>query len=337
MAKKYLKVGIGLLSLATITGVGAFALTSCSGSINEYNEAKVLEMNPFQDVESHKTPINDALKQNANVSVYDLVKGTNSFNNGKYMFIYGSVGYTGVRLKNSAQDGQYNVNAEGEISSFYKWLIDAKDKVNDDEINQFQNFKIGNTFFANWFNDIKEISSPYKDVKIAMYIDIPPVTEDIGSKEGLEKLIKADPFATWSNDDVLWIYRWSCQKENNPTDITSFDELPINWKLLSGTYIRQDKGAEEYRKFVEYATDLRPGIASVSGGNNKESGMIAFNTTSRNPISYSLDKSSIVTDENVPLINPSTVGETWKNIYRLYNGKTWEEAFETEDNKESEG
>ncbi len=65
MAKKYLKVGIGLLSLATITGVGAFTLTSCSGSINEYNQAKVLEMNNFQDVESHKTPINDALKQNA--------------------------------------------------------------------------------------------------------------------------------------------------------------------------------------------------------------------------------------------------------------------------------
>lgn len=355
--KKSLKLVFGFSGVA-LASTFALTLTSCSSQYESYQKAKVVNMPTFKlgqltdqpglGNDQHNAKYN-SVASDANVDIKDLIYGTNSFNDGKYVFIYGTVGYYDVHIKKIGNDSNYNFHADYSYAPFYKWL--TRQENTDEKLltdySYFQDMIIGNTFFDAWFNDVKENRSPYQKAKIVMYLDIPPVTPGADKLEDFEKFMQCSPYETWDDEEIRYLYQWTSLKNGLGVDDTlQFEDLPINWKMLSGTYIRQDEGAKAYREFVSYVQQYRPNMSTVtnadggSGGmeNLSKSGMIAFNTTSKNPLSYTLDSASIVSDStNFQYVMDDTAGETWKQFYALYFAETWDHAIGEQGNKKPEG
>ncbi len=333
MKKKYLAA---ILSLATLgfASVITLTLTSWSSSPKSTLKVKELDMGLYKGPvgeEQHQINIKDVNKV-VDYDPTDLIYGDSSANGGKYMFIYGTVGFSGGSL--AIQDpSSLNINVQLTnpiISPFYKWL--TENNPSDDIKDNFNNFNISNTFFDAWFNDNPDNKSPYKNVKIYTYIDIPPVAESVSNpahSEQLDQVIPVDPFCVYTNDDVLNIYKWRCQKDGLYPAIT-FDELPINWKMLSGTYMRQDPSAVEYRRLVDYVQQVRPTLSSATGSDTKNSGVICFDTTSKSPFTGVLDKASIGDFGSAGATLLADVGSSWKMLYHMFNGKTWDDEKQQE-------
>ncbi len=340
MKKKTLTTFIGLAGLGLCSTL-ALTLTSCA-SKNPSTAIKVKELNmsAFNGLNTeHTINIKDITKE-VDIDPLDLVYGTNSYNGGKYMFIYGTLGRTEVHLKYN-QDNFSVTPLPGTVSEFYTWLTGYMTNSQQQDIiyDNYQNFNIGNTFFDAWFNDNPETYSPYKDVKILTYIDIPPVNEfnkDPNASDTLDNVQMADPFSTWSEDDVLAMYNWKCKKDLDASPGLSYAELPFNWKMMTGTYIRQDESAEQYRRLISYIEEKRPGISAVKGSDFKNSGVIGFNTTSKSPFTGSLEDINIGKFGSSGGTQITEPGNSWKDIYNMYNGKSWEDEEADKEKEEQE-
>lgn len=341
MKKRFLMTMFSLFTIGA-AATTTLTLTSCSSA----NPSRAIKVNEFTmdlfngDQKQHKINIKNVNKE-VNIDPTNLIYGTNAVNGGKYMFIYGTVGRINAHLVNNAPDGSEFVNIhldKGAPSPFYEWLTETQQS--KDEVDFYQNFEIGNTFFDAWFNDNPETKSQYKDVKIYTYIDIPPVlqsTANPGTTEDLDRVLMVDPYSTYTSDDVLNLYRWSAQKNGDFPGL-NFDELPVNWKMLSGTYMRQDESAIQYRRLVDYVEKVRPTLSPVNGSDMKNNGMICFNTTAKSPFTGLLDKASV---GNIGQGSGATLltnfGSSWKSIYHLFRGKPLEEFGDQQNNDQSNG
>lgn len=293
-------------------------LTSCSQTQSLSTSFRVVNMNVKTQSNNINPSINiKDLNEIVNVSPKDLVKGSNSFNDGKYIIIYGTIGYKINSLKLENGIAHWDITNS---SSFYKWLIGATSSngIDQDEQNRFNDFQIANNFFNYWFND--STLSQYKNVKIALFIDKPPYPSDDAALTP-ETYCPADPFEKWDQSKILTLYEYQSKK---PSNSLQFSELPENWKMLEGTYMRNDESAKIYRELVNYSNDLRNGVQSVDGGgDNKNSGMIAFNGANKNPMTTSLPLDDYKT--NFEEGATSNAPDSWKKIYKFYTGDDWPE------------
>lgn len=293
-------------------------LTSCSQTRSVSTSFRILNMNVKTSSNNVTPSLNiKNLTNTVNISPNDLVKGTNSFNNGKYIIIYGTLGYKINGLSKKGDNYQWDIK---ESSSFYKWLIGATSNngVDTDEFNRFDNFNIQNNFFNYWFNDATY--SQYKNVKIALFIDKPPYPSS-STELNPSTYCPANPFEKWDQSKILSYYISSTgvQYEN-----IKFSELPENWRMMEGTYMRNDESAKIYRDLVNYSNDLRSGVKTVDGSDdNTNSGVIAFNGTNKNPMTTSLllDDYKISFEEGASANSP----DSWKKLYKFYVNKDWPE------------
>ena len=314
---KYLLITTCLLG-GVAASITPLFLTSCSQIQSLSTSFRVINMSNNKDERSVNIK---NLNEIVNIPPKDLVKGTNSFNNGKYIIIYGTLGYDIQGIKTNENNGA--VWEIPDSSAFYKWLIGATDGngVNTDEINRFEDFEIKNDFFNYWFND--NTNSQYRNVKIALFIDKPPYPSS-NVDLTIDTYCPANPFETWTQDMILTLYKYKSNRLNNNI---LFEELPENWQMLEGTYMRNDESAKMYRDLVNYSNDLRSQgsqVQSVDGSsNNQNSGIIAFNGVNNNPMTISLSLS----DYKPPFDDPSTVSapDSWKKIYKFYVGEDWPE------------
>ena len=261
----------------------------------------------------------ESLNTYIDVSYEDLIYGTNKFNNGKYVLIYGTLGNNNLKLTNYGDQDNPNWLWDYQQSPFLQWLTGSSDIK---EINYNQDIYIQNNFFNWWFNDYTR--SPYKDVKIIMFIDNPLPSEKGQDAKWYETIQQCDPFQTWDQTAIMQMYYHQIGQEIGTLE---FSELPYNWQLLEGQYIRNDETAIQYRDLISYIQTIRPDMQTAAGsGDLQNSGMIAFNTKSNKPLSVSLN------DFNKPITNITSMGKdtaftenqtnapiAWQSIYNLYN------------------
>lgn len=313
---KFILMSICLIGGATASITPLF-LTSCSQNNNVSTSFRVVNMNlnTLDNPDASKININN-LNNIVNVSPKDLIRGTNSFNNGKYIIIYGTIGYKLNGLTTTANQEAIHWDTS-ETSSFYKWLIGSTSNngINPDEIDKFNSFDITNGFFNWWFNDTTY--SQYKNVKIALFIDKPPYPQN-NDELTADKYCPATPFEKWDETKLVQMYEFQSKQYD-----LEFSEIPQNWQLLKGSYIRNDESAKIYRELVNYSNQIRNGVQSVDeSGDNTISGMIAFNGKGKNPITSSLPLNDYQKKSPIGM-NLSSPPESWKKIYQFYTNEEW--------------
>lgn len=243
MKKKSIMFKLSLLGISSIAI--PIVLTSCSDAsvysvkAKEYNSA---------DYQSNK--LYSSLTE-SNLSIKDAIYGSN-YNEGNYIFIYGTLTSSDVLsflYQNSNNIIPYNEKAFD--GSFFKRF--------------YQQGGLGNGVITGL------------NVKIIMYIDIPPNNDD--AIEPLQG--KESPFSTYSADDVL------IEANRNAPNRYEQSTLPDEFKFKIGTYKRYDQKAIDYRDLVSYIQTIRPNMQ----GTANDGGLIAFKKDS-DPKSYSVSFSS---------------------------------------------
>ncbi|MEG2974425.1 MAG: hypothetical protein RR798_01975 [Malacoplasma sp.] len=227
-------------------------LTSCTPGQNLY--AKIIDINTKMETYT-ALPF-------SNVSLYDAIYGAN-FNNGNYIFIYGTTGSPSFR---EYAYGRGNDNSGSNAT-----------------INE-QNFSTS-AFLINFFNkgNIGNGLLPKDNVKILTYMDLDPYNPNAKS-EFPEDNDGLTPFETWTQEQVL-------QLANKGSDRYDIKTLPNEFKFKIGTYKRYDDSAIQYRSTIEFLLKIRPSITGV-GSDNKSGGLIAFKKD-KNPATYELAQASV--------------------------------------------
>lgn len=228
-------------------------LTSCSTS-EQAIHAKIIEITDTKKTFSELSA--------SSVTLYDAMYGSN-FNNGNYIFIYGTTGSPSFR--------EYAYGKNGNAGSGSNATVNEQNFSTSDFISSFfQPGNLGNGIL------------PY-NIKILTYMDLNPYNANFSSQfpednDGLT------PFETWTDSQVL-------ELANNGTDRYDIKNLPNEYKFKIGTYKRYDNSAIDYRSTIEFLLKIRPSITGV-GGNNKDGGLIAFKKN-KNPATFELTQTSI--------------------------------------------
>lgn len=243
MKKKKFILKFALLGICSITV--PLALTSCSDASVYSVKAKEYNSSDYQSDQLYSS------LTDSDVSIKDAIYGSN-YNDGNYIFIYGTIANADVlNFLYLNANGQIPYNEQGINGSFFKRF--------------YQQGGLGNGAITSF------------NVKIIMYIDIPPINDNaIAPLTGRES-----PFATYSSDDVL--EQANFNEPNRYTEKT----LPDEYKFKIGTYRRYDQKAIDYRDLVNYIKTIRPNMQ----GTAEDGGLIAFKKDN-NPKSFTISDSS---------------------------------------------
>lgn len=244
-----LKFGLPLITAAVVPSV----ISSCSSA--SYTYTKALTSSTWSN---NSTKYSDL--SSSKVSAKSAAYGSN-YNNGNYIFIWGSLGTDDGTTASSLASFLYGTSASAQ-----------EQNINSSFLTQFfGNSGIGNGKTFGY------------SVSVLMYIDIPPydgTASSINGKSGYDS-----PNAQYSLTEVL-------NEANKGSTVGAYSEstLPVKYQLKVGTYKRTDKQAIAYREFIDYLTKIRPSLSSPQSG-----GMIAFKKN-KNPqaISSLTDASSVI-------------------------------------------
>lgn len=196
-------------------------------------------------------------------TLYDAMYGSN-FNNGNYIFIYGTSGSPSFR--------EYAYGKNGNLGSGSNATIEEQNFSTSDFISSFfQPGSLGTGIL------------PY-NVKILTYMDLNPYNA-FASSQFAEDNDGLTPFETWTDTQVLAL------ANDGGTDRYDITTLPNEYKFKIGTYKRYDNSAVDYRSTIEFLLKIRPSVTGV-GRNNKDGGLIAFKQDS-NPKTFELAQASI--------------------------------------------
>lgn len=193
----------------------------------------------------------------ANVSIKDAIYGSN-YNNGNYIFIYGTIGSESSSALADLLYGKNGNNGTGNIV------------VNGDKNLNFSTSLFLTTFF-NEGNGTKTGGLGSKNsilgysVSILSYIDFAPYNPNASSINGLSG--SESPLAQYTQDEVL-------NELNNSAggQVYTIENMPDEAKAKIGTYKRNDRSAIEYRDLLNYIKSVRPGAANTTD----TYGLIAF-------------------------------------------------------------
>lgn len=228
-------------------------LTSCA-SAEQTIHAKIIESSDIKKTYSELTT--------SPITLYDAMYGAN-FNNGNYVFIYGTTGSASFREYAYGKNGNAGTGSNATIKE--------------------QNFSTSD-FLSSFFQpgSIGNGTLPY-NIKILTYIDLNPYKANAESQFP-EDNDGITPFETWTDAQVL-------ELANGGTDRYDIKNLPNEYKFKIGTYKRYDNSAINYRSTIEFLLKIRPSITGASG-NNKDGGLIAFKKD-KNPSTFELTQTSI--------------------------------------------
>ncbi len=256
MKIKFLKY---ILPVATIAAVPAIA-ASCSSVYN----TKLKEIT-YTSWKGNGASSTYSSLSTVNVSVKDAIYGSN-YNNGNYIFIYGTVGSESKSAMADLLYGPVGNDGTGNV------VVDMDKKLNFGS----------SVFFKQFFNEENGLGSKNSllgfNVGLLMFIDFAPYNPDAATVNGLSG--SESPLAKYTQQEVL-------DELNKGTDGSyTMDNLPDSAKAKINTYKRKDKSAIEYRRLVDYIKQIRPQAGQTDG-------IIAFKKD-KDPKNYSIsDYSSL--------------------------------------------
>lgn len=242
------------LTLSFVALTLPLTLTSCSNTIFTY-KIKEININSIQKPTLRDAGNNDKKVSGlniSNVSIEKAIYGSN-FNDGNYLFVYGTRVSDSFRTFLYGENGNYDdpdINSNNTVKE--QFLYSSK------FLNEFfAENAIGNGLFENNPQTIN------KNVKILLYADMPPVRENVSNIQGLDGIMS--PFDVFSQEDVL--------KEANKDQDGKYDleTLPDEFRFKINTFKRYDDGAVLYRDFITYLKSIRPNVEM-----SQDAGMIAF-------------------------------------------------------------
>lgn len=240
------------------------AATACTPSDVNQVRARLLNANAWNG-NGQNTKYSE-LNQ-VNVTLEQAIYGTNNFNNGNYIFIYGTTANNDTRTLLYGARGNNN-SSNNTVSE--------------------QNFS-SSSFFQNFFRANNSLGSggllPFR-VSLLLFIDRPPYNPNASVGSGLNG--NEDPLATYSSTEVVNEFN---SQNGIVTNQYTEKTLPVEARAKIGTYKRNDLDAIAYRNLVNYIQIIRPNLKGTAAN----AGLIAF-ATNKAPVSYEISSATLYND-----------------------------------------
>lgn len=243
MKKKNFLFKFGFLGACAISI--PLVLTSCSSESVYSVKTKEMTLTSYNNQSTYSS------LSSSNVNLKDAIYGSN-FNDGNYIFIYGTTSSEEILTflyANQSMPTYNESNINGEFFSTF-----------------YSEGNLGNGGLSSY------------NVKILMYIDIPPNNDDAY----LEDEGQASPTAKYDVNAAI-----AKAQRDGYTNVTAEKDLPEKYRYLIDTYIRYDQKAIEYRNLVDYIGTVRSNMQ----GTKENGGIIAFRKDT-DPKSFSVAASS---------------------------------------------